>query len=77
MTPIAMAVAAGLQLDTKPFILAVMLGANFSFFTPVGYQTNAIIYGTGIYKFKHFLIIGGGLSILLLVVATLLLGTLL
>ncbi len=77
MTPIAMAVAAGLQLDTKPFILAVMLAANFSFFTPVGYQTNAIIYGTGIYKFKHFLIIGGGLSILLLVVATLLLGTLL
>lgn len=77
MTPIAMAVAAGLQLDTKPFILAVMLAANFSFFTPVGYQTNAIIYGTGIYKFKHFLIIGGGLSLLLLVVATLLLGTLL
>ncbi|MDP5102215.1 MAG: SLC13 family permease [Nonlabens sp.] len=77
MTPIAMAVAAGLQLDTKPFTLAVMLAANFSFFTPVGYQTNAIIYGTGIYKFKHFLIIGGGLSILLLVVATLLLGTLL
>jgi len=77
MTPISMAVAAGLQLDSKPFIIAVMLAANFSFFTPVGYQTNTIIYGTGIYKFKHFLIIGGGLSLLLMVVATLLLGTLL
>lgn len=77
MTPISMAVATGLQLDTKPFIIAVILAANFSFFTPIGYQTNAIIYGTGIYKFKHFLIIGGGLSLILMVVATLLLGTLL
>ncbi len=77
MTPIAMSVAAGFDLDTKPFILAVMFAANFSFFTPVGYQTNALIYGTGIYKFRHFLIIGGILSIILLVVGTLLLSTLL
>ncbi|BAO56386.1 SLC13 family permease [Nonlabens marinus] len=77
MTPIAMSVAVGFELPLKPFILAVMFAANFSFFTPVGYQTNALIYGTGIYKFRHFLIIGGGLSLILLVVATLLLSTLL
>ncbi|PRP66396.1 SLC13 family permease [Nonlabens agnitus] len=77
MTPIAMSVGVGFGLEVKPFILAVMFAANFSFFTPVGYQTNALIYGTGIYKFKHFLIIGGILSIILWIVGTLLLSTLL
>jgi di/tricarboxylate transporter len=77
MTPIAMSVAAGFELPLKPFILAVMFAANFSFFTPVGYQTNTLIYGTGIYKFRHFLIIGGILSFTLLIVGTLLLSTLL
>ncbi|WP_194852580.1 SLC13 family permease [Nonlabens antarcticus] len=77
MTPIAMSVGAGFDLPLKPFILAVMFAANFSFFTPVGYQTNTLIYGTGNYKFRHFLIIGGILSIILLIVGTLLLSTLL
>lgn len=73
MTPIAISVAQGLELDFKPFILAVMFAANFSFFTPVGYQTNTLIYGIGNYKFKHFLLIGGILSLILWVVATFLL----
>lgn len=73
MTPIAMALASGLNLDFKPFILAVMFAANFSFFTPVGYQTNTLIYGIGDYKFKHFFIIGGILSLVLWLLATFLL----
>ena len=73
MTPIAMALASGLNLDFKPFILAVMFAANFSFFTPVGYQTNTLIYGIGNYKFKHFFIIGGILSLVLWLLATFLL----
>jgi len=73
MTPIAISVAQGMNLDFKPFILAVMFAANFSFFTPVGYQTNTLIYGIGNYKFKHFLIVGGLLSLMLWLVATLLL----
>jgi len=77
MTPIAISVAAGLELPLKPFILAIMFAANYSFFTPVGYQTNALIYGTGVYKFKHFVIIGGILSLILWIVATLLLSTML
>ncbi|TXD84111.1 SLC13 family permease [Subsaximicrobium wynnwilliamsii] len=77
VTPIAIALATSLQLPVKPFVLAVMFGANFSFFTPMGYQTNALIYGTGIYRFKHFLIIGGLLSIILLIAGTLLLSTML
>ncbi|WP_027127687.1 SLC13 family permease [Gelidibacter mesophilus] len=77
ITPIAITLAAGLNLPAKPFILAVMFAANFSFFTPMGYQTNTLIYGTGAYKFRHFLIIGGLLSIVLLIVGTLLLSTML
>lgn len=70
MTPIAIAVAIGLDLSMKPFILSVLFGANFSFFTPIGYQTNTLIYGMGFYKFKHFLFIGGILSTILWIVGT-------
>lgn len=77
ITPIAVTLAAGLNLPVKPFILAVLFGANFSFFTPMGYQTNTLIYGTGLYKFKHFLIIGGLLSVLVLIVGTFMLSMLL
>lgn len=73
VAPIVIAVAAKLGINPKPLLYAVMFGANFSFYTPMGYQTNAIIYGLGIYKFKHFLIIGGVLSIVLLILATFLL----
>ncbi|MEO8254028.1 MAG: SLC13 family permease [Flavobacterium sp.] len=70
MTPIAISVAHGMHLDFKPFILTIMFAANFSFFTPMGYQTNTIIYGIGNYSFKHFLLIGGILSVLLWLLAT-------
>ncbi|NNE77862.1 MAG: SLC13 family permease, partial [Pricia sp.] len=77
MAPIAISLASGMQLPEKPFVLAVMFAANFSFFTPVGYQTNSLIYSMGIYKFKDFLILGGALSIVLLLLATLLLNSML
>jgi len=70
MTPIAISLAQGMNLDLKPFIISVMFAANFSFFTPIGYQTNTLIYGLGNYQFKHFLIVGGLLSLILWVVAT-------
>ena len=74
ITPIAITIATSLKADPKPFILAIMFAANFSFFTPVGYQTNTLIYGMGMYKFKHFLIIGGAVSLVLWIVASLLLS---
>lgn len=77
MTPIAIAVAVGLELSMKPFILSVLFGANFSFFTPMGYQTNTLIYGMGFYKFKHFFVIGGILSFILWILGTFLLSSLL
>ncbi|MAN58966.1 MAG: SLC13 family permease [Flavobacteriaceae bacterium] len=77
MTPIAFSLAEGLELPYKPFILSVLFGANFSFFTPVGYQTNTLIYGMGFYKFRHFLIIGGLLSLILWILGTFMLSSIL
>lgn len=77
MAPIGISLAAGLNLDAKPFILCVMFAANFSFFTPLGYQTNALIYSMDIYKFKHFLVIGGVISAVLWIVGTVLLSLML
>ena len=76
MAPLAISIAMGMELPVKPFVLAIMFAANFSFFTPVGYQTNALIYSMGIYRFKDFLVIGGILSLVLWILATLLLNTL-
>ncbi|MGY5849430.1 sodium:proton antiporter [Salegentibacter sp. F14] len=74
ITPIAITIALALEMDPKPFILAVLFAANFSFFTPVGYQTNTIIYGMGIYRFRHFFIIGGVVSLILWIVGSMLLA---
>ena len=74
VTPIAITIALALKMDPKPFILAVLFAANFSFFTPVGYQTNTIIYGMGIYRFRHFFIIGGVVSLILWIVGSILLA---
>ena len=70
LTPIAISIAQSLGLSTYPFLITVMIAANFSFFTPVGYQTNTIVYGMGIYKFKDFVKVGGILSFVLWISAS-------
>lgn len=54
-TPIAIAAAQQLGVDPLPFVLAVLFGANMSFATPFGYQTNLLILSTGGYRFVDFL----------------------
>ena len=68
MVPVAISTAAALDLDPKAFILAIMFSASTSFTTPVGYQTNTMIYGPGGYKFTDFPLVGGPLNLLLLAV---------
>ncbi len=58
VTPLAIGLAEHLGADPRPFIVAVMFGASASFATPVGYQTNTLVYGAGNYRFSDFLRIG-------------------
>jgi di/tricarboxylate transporter len=76
MVPIAITAARTLKLDSRAFVLAVMFAASTSFSTPVGYQTNTLVYGPGGYRFLDFLRVGGPLNLLLAVVTPLLIALL-
>ena len=58
MTPLTIGLATQLGVDPRPFVVAVMFGASASFATPIGYQTNTLVYGAGNYRFVDFLRIG-------------------
>jgi len=64
-TPIGIGIAQQLGVSTEPFILAVLLGANMSFATPYGYQTNLLIMTAGGYKFADFLRVGIPLTVIM------------
>jgi len=64
-TPIGISIAQQLGVATEPFILAVLLGANMSFATPYGYQTNLLIMTAGGYKFADFLRVGIPLTVIM------------
>ena len=70
MIPVAIDAAAQLGANSFAFLLAVMFASATSFSTPVGYQTNLMVYGPGGYEFTDFLQVGAPLQILLAVVTT-------
>ncbi|MCX7559096.1 SLC13 family permease [Sulfitobacter sp. F26204] len=63
MTPIAISLAAALGIDARPLVVAVMIAASCAFATPIGYQTNTLVYGPGGYKFTDFMRIGVPLNL--------------
>lgn len=67
--PVAVSTALAAGLDPRPFAIAVALGASSSFLTPIGYQTNMMVYGIGGYRFTDFARLGFPLVILMVVVA--------
>ncbi len=61
--PIALATATTVGADPRPFVIAVTLGASLSFLTPIGYQTNLMVYGLGGYKFSDYTRLGVPLNL--------------
>jgi di/tricarboxylate transporter len=70
LVPVATSLAELLNMTIFPLVLTVMFAASTSFLTPVGYQTNTMIYGTGLYKFTDFAKVGAPLNVLLMVVTS-------
>ncbi|CUH76176.1 SLC13 family permease [Tropicibacter naphthalenivorans] len=72
VTPIAVGLAQAIGVDPRPLVVAVMIAASCSFATPIGYQTNTLVYGPGGYKFSDFLKVGLPLNFSIGVLAALL-----
>jgi di/tricarboxylate transporter len=71
LVPIAISTALSLGVDPKPFIIAVCFGASACFATPIGYQTNLLVYGPGGYRFTDYLKLGIPLNLFVLVLGAL------
>jgi di/tricarboxylate transporter len=68
--PLALATAASLGLDPRPFAMAIAVGASASFLTPIGYQTNTMVYGPGGYRFGDYARLGLPLTVLVVVLVS-------
>ncbi|MDQ7069778.1 MAG: SLC13 family permease [Rhodobacterales bacterium] len=71
VTPIAIGLADAMGIDARPLVVAVMVAASASFATPIGYQTNMLVYGPGGYRFTDFMRIGIPLNLSIGILASL------
>jgi len=72
LLPIAISTALGLGVNPKPFIMAVCFGASACFATPIGYQTNLLVYGPGSYRFRDYFKLGIPLSLMVVAIGAVL-----
>jgi di/tricarboxylate transporter len=68
--PIAISIASQMQLDPRPFVITIAIAASASFATPIGYQTNLLVYNPGGYKFTDFIKTGAVMNILVGILVT-------
>lgn len=71
MVPVAAETGVGINSEPISFIIAVMFAASTAFTTPIGYQTNLLVYDHGGYRFSDFVRVGAPLQLLLGLVSTL------
>jgi di/tricarboxylate transporter len=69
--PLAAATAGALGVSPRPFVIAIMMAASAAFATPIGYQTNLMVYGPGGFRFSDYLRIGLPLTVVLAIVSLL------
>jgi di/tricarboxylate transporter len=69
IVPIALSAAEQLGRDPRPFAVAVAIAASMSFITPIGYQTNLLVYGPGGYRFSDFMRVGFPMAVIAFVVS--------
>jgi di/tricarboxylate transporter len=72
LAPLAIIGARTLGIDERPLLVAVTFAASAAFYTPIGYQTNLLVYGPGGYRFTDFVRVGGPLTVIYWLLATLL-----
>jgi len=70
VTPIAIGLAEAIGVDPRPLVVAVMVAASAAFATPIGYQTNMLVYGPGGYRFSDFLKVGIPMNLLVGIAAS-------
>lgn len=70
MVPVALSFSHGLDVDPRPFLIAVCLAASASFMTPLGYQTNMMVHGPGGYRFVDYLRFGAPLNLVVWLVSS-------
>lgn len=71
LLPIAISTAVSLGVDPRPFIIGICFGASACYASPIGYQTNLLVYGPGGYRFSDFLKLGLPLNVIVVVIASL------
>lgn len=70
LAPIAISISKSMSVSEKPLLLAIMIGASMSFMSPIGYQTNTMIFSAGGFKFMDFLRVGSLLNLFVAIVGT-------